>query len=340
MTNVFVLHSAITEKVSRSIIEDLGLEEVVFLTTKRYSTEEKSEAIGQLYDVKGVGEYMVKMWLEIIRGDWKVARKFGGEFHLYVPNTVFPEVRFLLSHRRCAGFSVMEEGLYSYCTREQLESMLPLGADPLRLRLASLGRLRKQQFCQDGYSRLFALTPDAFPGRDRTTVVPATFRTTQSQEGMSGDCILVCESLSFLHAENAPIYASSMVEVIQVIRERYDKVHYKIHPDSYDNWQEALLKNLIHRYGPDAEEIDRSAAIEDIAIGSGADVVLNVSSTGLYCGLYAEGDVYSFHDIFSANGEGVGVYGQDDRHANDWVPDIFWENVRLLGDSRRVAEDA
>lgn len=340
MKKIFVLHSSITEKIAISIINKRQLEDFIFITTARYRTERGGHNLNQIFRLDAIGVNLLSTWAGIFRGDRRVSEISGGPFHLYVPNTALEKIRLLLSHRQCEGFSVMEEGLYSYCSRAQLEEMLPLGRESLRERFTHFGRLGDQRFCRDGYSNLFALTSDAFPGRAGKNILSVEFSESQGsvfpgQDIREDHCILICESLSYLHREKTSVYVASFVEVLQIASTRYEKIHYKLHPDSYGTWQETLLRNLIHRHASAAEEIDRSASIEDIAIGSSADVLVNISSAGLYCGLYSEGDVYSFHDIFSSNGRGVGIYEEEGRGAHDWVPDIFWDNVTCLKNGRR-----
>jgi hypothetical protein len=227
----------------------------------------------------------------------------------------------------------MEEGLYSYCTQKKLEGILPLGNANTRLNIKSLGRLGEKKFCREGYSKLYAFNRKAFPGLGRVEVVPFQVADTRYEYNIGDEeCVWICESLSYMHTENVSISVASIVEVLSRLEERYNKVYFKIHPDSYGGWQRQLLINLVDRYGPTSREIGRAECIEDIAVGTGADVVLNVSSTGLYCGLFSSGTVYTYHDIFSSNGNGVGVYKKDGRTPNDWVPGVFWRNVKSINE--------
>jgi hypothetical protein len=224
----------------------------------------------------------------------------------------------------------LEEGLFSYCTKDEISRVIPTGEESTKRKMTHLGRLGDQAFCRKGYSHLFVTNRSAFPDRERKKVVPVEFGSRRSQHKVERNhCILVLESLAFYHQEIASMYVAAMVEVLQRLDEMYDQAHYKLHPENYGNWQEQLLKNLIWRHGPDAEEIDRAACVEDVAIGTGADVVVNTGSTGLYCGLYSEGTVYSFHNVFSSYAADVGVDRGEHRIENvsGWVPDVFWENV-------------
>jgi len=326
MKHVFYVHSAITERLARAIIEQEDIDEFLILSTARYESHESSVVnIDEVYPLEGLRYKLFKNWSAIIQGDREISRLVGGEYHLYVPQTALQRIRLLLSHRLCSGFSLMEEGLLSYCTREQLDTLMPFEAETTRNWIAYLGRLGRGEFHRDDPDNVYALREEAFPEYKAKKIVQVEFEpSTYSHRIDSNDCILVCESLKYYSSKIASLYISSFVEVLVRLNQNYDRVHFKLHPDNYGTWQEALFKSLISRHCTDAVEIDRSAYLEDIAISSGSDVVVHLSSTGLYCGMFSDGQAFSFHDIFQANAVGI------DTEEFSWVPDAFWNSVRPM----------
>ena len=330
MTNLFYVHSALTEKIARAVSAKVKGPSVV-ISQQRYKTEWAERSAEEIYDLEEFRYHIFKNWGRIWRGDRAVSQLTGGTFHLYAPQTAIEPVRLLLSHRHCDGFSIFEEGLMSYCTREQMNTVVPPDRGPVRRRIGYLGRLGTRTFCREGYDTLYVVQEEAFPDRTDKEVVPVEFGDRSPKHDFGeADCILVLESINFYDKKTSCIYLGALIQVLKEMRARYETIYYKLHPDSYGGWQEPILKRVIDQFAPPATEIDRSANVEDVAIHAGVDVVLNISSTGLYCGLFSEGSVYSFHDVFVAN------YPVDDEDLidgrvsgiSDWIPDIFWSNTR------------
>lgn len=337
MKHVFFVHSAITEKIALSIIKKKEIRDYLFLDKRRFeSSVEERKNVEKLYNLEDNLKKALSNWINIYKGDKEIESIVGGKFKIYTPHTSFTRARILMSHPMCEGFSVFEEGLVSYCHEEYMDIHIPKREESVREKIKYRGRLGNQRRCREGYDEIFSVHEKAFPEKREKNILDVKFGEVDCRVDMENrSCILILESLSHYHKSMCSVYSSSIMDVLRTINEKYDKVYYKLHPDSYGNWQEQLLKNIIRRYGPESEEIERSACIEDIAIKAGNDVILNISSTGLYCGLYSEGTVYSFHDIFSANGSDVGSDRKRRRMTNvsGWVPDIFWEHVELLGDA-------
>jgi hypothetical protein len=239
----------------------------------------------------------------------------------------------LLSHRLCSGFSIVEEGLMSYLTSDQLEKMISPEEESIGQKIKCLGRLGEYSFYREGYEKIYATNEEAFPGRKNKEVLDVNFGRGEGHAQIGEDeCILVLDSLTHYEKEKSCTYVLSLSAALEILEERYEKLHYKLHPDSYGNWQEETMETALGRLECPVREIDRSASIEDVAIGSPTDVVVDLSSVGLYCGMFSDGNVYSFHDILSLS-HGTDCdqkpAGQVSNIA-DCVPDVFWEHVEPL----------
>ena len=332
--NIFYVNSNIVEKVCKYLIEEEGIEEYGVIKESRHSDTKENKTIEEIYSLKrGKKRDVLKNWTQIKRGDEIVSEIADGEFHLYVPYTHFEEVRMLLSHPLCSGFSIVEEGLMSYLTPAQMEKMVTPTTPSLGQKIKCLGRLGTYSFYREGYEKLYATNHKAFPERGNKEILNVDFGGERgSQEVGEEDCILILESLTHYEKETSCKYILSMAEAVNILEEKYEKIHYKIHPESYGNWQADTMRAMLCRSGCPTREIDRSASIDDIAIGSPADVIVDLSSVGLYSGMFSDGDVYSFHNILST----MDSTDCDEKppsqvsNISDCIPDVFWEYVEPL----------
>ena len=337
MTHVFYIHSAITEKVAAAIAESLD-GQVVMIADERYPMAEAGARIDEIYALSPFRYNVTKNWRAIWAGDARVEALTDGAFHLYTPQTAIEKVRLLLSHRHCTGFSLMEEGLMSYCTQEQRDAVLPPQSESVRRSMGFLGRLGPRRFCREGVDTLYVLHDRAFPGYDETQRASATFGAPDESPGTRpGDCLLVPESLTFYDKKTACLYLQAFADMVDHIEDRYERAFYKLHPDSYGTWQAAAFRRPIEQSTLQGRELDRARCLEDVAVATGIDVFVNVSSAGLYCGLFSGGTVYSFHDHFAS------AFPASDRDAqgripgiSDWIPDVFWAHTVNVG--RMAAE--
>jgi len=315
-------------------MEEEGIEEYNVIKESRHSDTKENKTIEEIYRLKrGKKRNVLKNWAQIKRGDERVSEIAGGEFHLYVPYTHFEEVRMLLSHPLCSGFSIVEEGLMSYLTPGQMEKMIPPEEESVGQKIKCLGRLGEHSFYREGYEKIYATNERAFPERKNKEVLDVHFGEEGGRAEIGTDeCILVLDSLTHYEKEKACTYVLSLSAALNVLEERYEKIHYKLHPDSYGNWQADIMTAALGRLRCPVREIPRSASIEDVAIGSPADVVVDLSSVGLYCGMFSDGNVYSFHDILSTadSTDCDRKPASEVSNIADCVPDVFWEYVEPL----------
>jgi hypothetical protein len=82
-----------------------------------------------------------KSWTRLRRFDNFVHQLTRGEsFHLYINQTGIDFIRLFMSHGNCRGYSLIEEGLYSYYTFDHVNSVLcpPIGKPSIFYKLLIL----------------------------------------------------------------------------------------------------------------------------------------------------------------------------------------------------------
>jgi len=320
MTHVFYVHSAITEKIARAIILHKNISKYILISNQRYNShEDRVLNIDSIYQLGRVRFNVVRNWLPILRGDRIIRDIISDTYHLYVPQTSIISVRLLLSHKLCSGFSIMEEGLLSYCSEEDVDKKIPPKNEPMIRQIAHFNRLGPRKFYRSGYRKAYAHHSSAFPNLTNKELVSIDFNESYYNNKIKPtDCILVCESLKSMNRDNLCMHISKLNLVLKDLSDKYTTVHYKLHPDSYNNWQEDALKKIISYNCRDSKEIERGAYLDDIAVTAGVDVIVDLSTTGLYCGLHSKSDVYTYHNIMSQSVVAT-------KHDPYWVPEIYWQ---------------
>ncbi|MBB4070370.1 hypothetical protein GGQ18_002979 [Salinibacter ruber] len=318
MKGLFYIHSSITEKIAKKIAEEEH-QNPIFVEDYRYSSGLKNSiGIEEIYDLRP-SDGIISLWKRIKRGDKKLKNLMGNKFHAYAHHVSYKEVQIIISHRMCCGHSIIEEGTDSYLREEKVEKKIEKISRSLKEKIKYMMRIGKKEFFRGDEEAYYATSEKAFPGRENKKIISVNFDSSESEEKET--CILVCDSLKYWGKEESTKYIYSIITALNVIKKEYKKVKYKIHPDSYGKWEERLMKMAIHEFGPASKEIDRSESIEDVAIGSGLDVFVYLSSVGLYCGMFSDSSVYSFYRAASK---------EEGTWALQYVPKVYWDHVQLL----------
>jgi hypothetical protein len=327
-SHIFFLSSNIVEKISKSILKNIkNDEDVLFLVHDRYQTKLKpKKKLKEVYDIRIKSSYLFPLrWLKIKEGDRKIKDNVKYDFHLYLPYTHHFEVRLLMSHNMCSGFSIIEEGMTSYCKLEYANEKSGSKRESIKEKVSYLGRLGEKKFYRRGAERVFCVHREAFPWAENKNVLDIEFGKGKKTKNSTIECVLVLDNPGY-YEERVMAYSSALVEALKLLGKKYSKIHYKLHPVTYGNWKGAVLRNLVDRFGPQALEIDRLASVEDLAANTGADVVVNRSSVGFYCALFTECDVYSFRDIYAS------IVSTEELKWSSCTPQVYWNHVQFLSD--------
>jgi hypothetical protein len=330
--NLFYITSFITEKVSKKVIKAEELEKFKLVSNIRYKPYSKKYLYeDEIYEIKKPPrKNLLSNWKNIISGNKRVSEISGEGFHLYIPHANADFVRVALSHQKCKGFSFIEEGFTSYC---RFESINEEGEFLRRVKnyVYYMGQMSENKIFKEGYSKAYCMSEYAFPKWENKKIVrPKIKESKEVSIGGEKSCILVVDSMKTISSVKKEIYISTLSRVVTILEKKYDIINYKLHPDNYIKKNDIIFKSIIEMCNACTREIDQERSIERLAVGSKSDVIVNLSSAGLYCLLFSDSKVYTFYDMFRRHAERAGLESENILGFERFVPDIFWENALPL----------
>jgi hypothetical protein len=331
--NFFYVTSFITEKISEKIIEEERIENFVIISNERYNPYgEKFIYENEIYEIKKpLKSNLVGNWKNIIEGKNKISKLSEGGFSIYVPNTNIETVQILLSHDECEEFSFIEEGFTSYCELGGVKKSDEGAIRKLKNYVSYMGNIVEGKVFREGYSRAYCLSEYAFPGWERKKIINTKISPDGDKKVPDREsCILVIDSMRTLGLTKKEVYISTLSRVTSILEDRYKNIYFKLHPDNYINENDGVFKSIIEMSSACTKEIDQERSIERLAVGSKSDVIVNLSSAGLYCLLFSDSKVYTFYDMFRRHAERAGLEAENILGFERFVPDVFWDNALPL----------
>jgi len=213
----------------------------------------------------------------------------GATFHLYTPQTHMRFVQAILSHRRCCGFSLMEEGGAAYLTPSELSEVYP----QTRLRRGDAWRyrwrLRDAHFFEPGSDHVFAVSDEAFPGASNRIVLPDAFA--PAAHAPPPDCTTVLAFTPTMTTGRTELDTEfkALRKVFAYLRnEGVDTLHYKLHPIQFNSDEAREIEDNLPTIAdpvrvvrlPDWYSLEGMARADSSLL-----FVVNRSSIGLYASL-------------------------------------------------------
>jgi hypothetical protein len=232
------------------------------------------------------------------RVDRLVSRVTGDQaFHLYTPQTRERFIQIVRSHRRCRGFSLLEEGLYSYCTRAEIARTHP----PMRIRLGDrLGygrRVRAASFFEPGHARPYGVAPEVFPELSGRVVLPDAIPPAPAAAVQGIDHVLVLDGLTAQRRVRLESLLAALARLLTRLRgEGVARLHYKLHPAQLATAEAGAIEAALRAGRPalDALRLPDHLALEGVARARPETRwYVNLSSVGLYAAQFGC-TVYSF----------------------------------------------
>jgi hypothetical protein len=328
--NFFYVTSFITEKISEKIIEEEGIKDFVVISNERYKPYRENFIYeSEIYEIKKpLKSNLIRNWKNIIDGKNKISKLSKKEFSLYIPNSNIETIQILLSQRNCKEFSFIEEGLTSYCKPESIKKSKDGAIRKLKNKVSYMGNIVEGKVFREGYSRAYCLSEYAFPGWERKKIINTKISPSKDRKCLDEEsCILVIDSMRTLGSIRKEVYISTLSRVVGILEGRYEKIYFKLHPDNYLNENDGVFRSIVEMCSACTREIDQERSIERLAVGSSADVIVNLSSAGLYCLLFSDSKVYTFYDMFRRHAERAGLESENLLGFERFVPDVFWENA-------------
>lgn len=335
--HVFVVHSHVAHWVARGVIacERLDPGRVVVLAGRGMGP-----AVAALRSIPLAIE-AVRESPRTLRGVWRARRWLRGldrsldaatggrRFHLYTPHTLERAFQAVRSHRRCAGFSFLEEGLFSYCTRAEMDAILP----PPRIRrgdrLAFGGRVRAAHFFEPGHRRAYGLHPAVFPDLAGRVVLADVVPPLAGETGRGIRNVIAFDALSATRQVRLESVCAALDRLLERLRGQGEtRVHYKLHPAQAGDPEVAALEAVLDRRAPAlaAERLPEALSLERLA-WTRRDVrfFVNLSSVGFYAAL-AGCPAFSWAPwVVAVEPDFARVVAR--------TPRVFAEHVRFLDDT-------
>lgn len=334
--HLFLVHSHITDIVARGVINRrlIPLTQVAFLTTRGFSPPPDDKRDFPLvpfdFDLVPRGRKqrptMWQGWRTLATIDRRLKQLTGGRrFHLYTPQTMEHIAQVLKNSSACSGFSFIEEGLYSYCTREQIERSHPPRRPRRWERLAYRNRIRASRFFDTGNTAAYGLHREVFPDLQGRVVLDGVLPRVDRKLASGVAHVLVFDSLAVYRRIRLESLLAALQRLLVQLREQgIGILHYKLHPAQVGtDEQQAVEKLLRSAAGLKVQRLADVLSLEGLARAQpGIRWYVSLSSVGLYAALFG-GVVYSYAPwIAAVEPEFQGYIDQ--------APPVFATHVRDL----------
>lgn len=340
MKHIFLIHSHITREIAWSIIrgERINPNEVVFLLDRKFKASEDGVGVVPL-DLPD--EYFL-IYKNPLRG-WRHLRKIrrfiddlsSGEFVCYFPHTYSEFANLIVQQSRCKGYSLMEEGLWSYFTVDGMNEVVPpamLGwTQKLLSRLFYMGCFKDRFFCRDDYLAVYCTSEKAFPGFARKVVVDLEF------PGAGVEVppplsplrkVIVLDSVVETRVVTEHDFMAGFDQLLEKLTKRLregEVVYLKRHPYQYvkPEFSDRLISYLKYKVpGHDVQELEGDVSLEMMALTGEVEFYLNVSSVSIYANRMGA-KVYSY-------ARSIGRSSPEFMRRLDRLPLVFHDAVEFI----------
>lgn len=334
MYHFFLVHSHITAHVAEEVVRHEGLDgaRVVFLTSRHFSPPHERFRLVELPFTFQPESFprqrnLLDCWRRLHSIDRFVRRlSEGHSFHFYTPQTSQRFMRIILSHRLCRGFSFLEEGLHSYCTRQEIERIHPTQRERFIDKVGYRRRIGDAPFFQEGHSKAYGLSSASFPGFANRVILDDVLTASMQQAPAGVENVIVFDSLSVYDRVQLSSVGFAVRRLMDWLSEQgAESVHYKFHPAQLGTEEVATLEALLAEWAPRTrvQRLAEEISLETLAAANdGICFFVNLSSIGLYASLQG-------CRAFSIAGwvaEAEPAFAE--RIAQ--VPKIFWDSVQDL----------
>lgn len=255
-------------------------------------------------------------------------------FRLYTNQSGIDFIRLFISHKKCKGFSFLEEGLYSYYPINEVNSSLcPAGlstvAYKILLYLNYKGRLSGEMlFFNHEYEAVYGLQASSFPGFSNQQILANPFLNEGESAGIEGT-IFVLDALFEYGKVGRDAYEQGLKSAFDYFKaEGITHVWLKLHPEHCNDLaQQQNIKSMIAEYGKELriDVLSDEVCLERLAgdrLAEKLNFYIFLSSVGMYASL-CNRNAFSFSRFIVERDE---QYKQRVQR----LPDAFKEKVKFL----------
>jgi hypothetical protein len=334
MHHLFLVHSEITRLVARRVVECAPLDPArcrfVLLRGYAPAASERVRTVAKSWSLRPETfprrRNAIGCFRRLAAFDREIAELTGGEaFQLYTPQTHQRFHQALRRHPRCAGFSFLEEGLNSYCTRDEIERTHPIQRVGRWDRLCHRGRIGDAHFFDRGHAHAYAVTEHAFPGLDGRVVLPDVLAAAAASPPGCRD-VLVFDALSTYRRVRLESVLDALAETFRrLAAEGVERVHYKYHPAQIERGEAAEIEPRLAALAAPVQltPLAAEASLEGMAYADPTlRFVVNLSSAGFYAALLGC-RARSFAKL-------VAAVEPDFQRSLDETPRVFRERVEFF----------
>jgi hypothetical protein len=316
-SHLFLVHSHITYIVARAVVAKRGLDpaQVVFLTARGFSPPPNELGSPQVRLVpfeftlvprrRKDRPTMLQGWRTLAAIDRLLSEATGGwGFHFYTPQTMEHIAQVIKNSPACNGFSFIEEGLYSYCTREEMDGRHTPRKPRLWECLAYRNRIRPSSFFDPCNAQAYGVHEAVFPGMQGRVVLEHAFPPLADPamaEGVSD--VLVFDSLAVyghIQLDSLLTVLGRLLTLLQA--QGIEHLHYKFHPAQLGTPEQVAIEAVLQDAGFPVQRLPAPISLEGLALApslarpDGQTPIrwfVSLSSVGLYAALFGC-PVYSF----------------------------------------------
>ncbi|RDV15102.1 hypothetical protein DXT99_10540 [Pontibacter diazotrophicus] len=267
MKHLFYIHSYITYYVGLEVIKyrKLNHSDCVLMYGRKFKPHHPPVGMQQVdlpFTHHPVNTFAVKRkfwkgWERLRKFDAFVEKiTFGDAFKIYTNQTGIDFIRLFISHKKCKGFSFLEEGLYSYHPLDEVNAVLcPAGLSTMAykvlLYLNYKGRLAADRlFFKPEYDAVYGLQATSFPDFANRLILPNPFINQGESAGIEG-AVLVLDALFEYGRVRKGVYKQGLKSAFNYFKtEGITNIWLKLHPEHYNTTtQHQTIKDIIAECG-------------------------------------------------------------------------------------------
>lgn len=212
-------------------------------------------------------------------------------FYAYIPHNMKDACNMIITHKKCLGFHIIEEGFLNY--RKDLDLFEERSSfKSIYHRLGYGRRCLPRRVVNDEYINFYSLSDLVNPKLKRRVVVDMLRKPTTEFSKYNNSALLVLDANS-MHSDYDVYYEMEVLsQVLELLEKKgYTKLMVKIHPHYINDLEyRKILNSVFNRHlNLEYNLIDRDVMLELFLLhGSNLTVISGVSSILIYAALFGQ----------------------------------------------------